>query len=171
MKELKSFIREIPDFPTPCINFKDITPLLQDKYAFKRAIDMLACESAKYSFDKILAIESRGFFFGGALSYKMGLGFVPVRKKGKLPYKKVSYTYSLEYGHDTLEMHEDAVKEGERVLIVDDLLATGGTVNAVINMVEKLKGIVSAAAFLIELDFLEGREKLKSYPIISLIHY
>lgn len=171
MKDLRTYIREIPDFPKPGIKFKDITPLLQDKEAFKFAIDILAQELSSYKFDKIVAVESRGFIFGGALAYRLGVGFIPVRKKGKLPYKTVSYTYQLEYGEDTLEMHEDALKEGEAVVVLDDLLATGGTAKAVINLVKGLKAEVAVIAFLIELTFLNGREKLRGYPVISLIQF
>ena len=169
--DLKSYIREIPDFPKPGIGFKDIMPLLQDKEALKEAIDALYDVVKDKKIDKIAAVESRGFILGGALAYKMGVGFVPVRKKGKLPSKTISYTYQLEYGEDTLEMHEDALAAGEKVLILDDLLATGGTVNAVINMVEQLGGEVSLAVFLIELTFLNGRDKLGNTPVISLIQF
>ncbi len=169
--DLKSYIREIPDFPKPGIGFKDIMPLLQDKEALKEAIDALYDAVKDKKIDKIAAVESRGFILGGALAYKMGVGFVPVRKKGKLPSKTISYTYQLEYGEDTLEMHEDALAAGEKVLILDDLLATGGTVNAVINMVEQLGGEVSLAVFLIELTFLNGRDKLGNTPVISLIQF
>lgn len=169
--DLKKYIREIPDFPKPGIGFKDIMPLLQDKEAFKFAIDSLAQEVKGYNFDKIVAVEARGFILGAALAYKMGVGFIPVRKKNKLPAQTVSYTYQLEYGVDTLEMHQDALIEGESVLVLDDLLATGGTVNAVLNLVQKLKAKVALIAFLIELSFLQGREKLKDYPIVSLIQF
>lgn len=169
--DLKSYIREIPDFPKPGIGFKDIMPLLQDKEALKEAIDALYDAVKDKKIDKIAAVESRGFILGGALAYKMGVGFVPVRKKGKLPSKTISYSYQLEYGEDTLEMHEDALAAGEKVLILDDLLATGGTVNAVINMVEQLGGEVSLAVFLIELTFLNGRDKLGNTPVISLIQF
>ena len=169
--DLKSYIREIPDFPKPGIGFKDIMPLLQDKEAFKEAIDSLYDAVKDCEFDKIIAVESRGFILGGALAYKMGVGFVPVRKKGKLPSKTISYTYQLEYGEDTLEIHEDALAAGERVLILDDLLATGGTVRAAINMVEQLKAEVAAVVFLIELTFLNGRDKIGDYPIKSLIQF
>ncbi|MDP8233739.1 MAG: adenine phosphoribosyltransferase [Candidatus Saelkia tenebricola] len=169
--DLKSYIREVPDFPKPGIGFKDIMPLLQDKEAFRAAIDDLYEMVQGYDFDKIVAIESRGFILGGALANKMGVGFIPVRKKGKLPSEVISYTYQLEYGEDTLEMHEDSLVKGERVLILDDLLATGGTVSAAINMVSQLGASVVLVAFLIELKFLSGREKIKDYPIKSLIQF
>jgi len=169
--DFKSYIREVPDFPKPGIGFKDIMPLLQDKEAFKAAIDALYDAVKDYEFDKIVAVESRGFILGGALAYKMGVGFVPVRKKGKLPSKTISYTYQLEYGEDTLEIHEDALAAGEKVLILDDLLATGGTVGAAINMVKQLQAEVAAVVFLIELTFLNGRDKIGDYPIKSLIQF
>lgn len=171
MMDLKSYIREIPDFPKAGINFKDITPLLQNPEAFKEAVDILAEKVKGFEFSKIMAVESRGFIFASALAYKLGKGFVPVRKKGKLPYKTVSYTYELEYGQDTLEIHEDALEAGEKVLIVDDLLATGGTAEACVRLAEKLSGQVVAIVFLIELTFLKGREKLKDYPVISVIEF
>ena len=169
--DLKKYIREVPDFPRPGIGFKDITPLLQDKEAFKFAIDSLAQKVKGYNFNKIVAVEARGFILGATLAYKMGVGFIPVRKKNKLPAQTISYTYQLEYGRDTLEMHQDALTEGEPVLVLDDLLATGGTVNAVLNLVQKLKAEVSVIAFLVELGFLKGREKLKDYPVVSLIQF
>lgn len=169
--ELRAYIREIPDFPQPGINFKDITPLLQDKSAFRYAIDKLAQELARFQFEKIVAVESRGFIFASALAYKLGVGFIPVRKKGKLPYQTISYTYQLEYGEDTLEMHQDALNEGEQVLILDDLLATGGTLSAVVNLVRELKANISAIAFVVELTFLNGRDKLKEFPLVSLIKF
>ena len=169
--ELKSFIRAIPDFPKKGILFRDITPLLKDKLAFKKAIDMLAAEFKSKKIDVVVAVESRGFIFGATLAHKLGVGFIPVRKKGKLPWKTSSVTYNLEYGTDTLEMHQDAVKPGEKVLIVDDLLATGGTVKATADLVKQLQGKIVGIAFLIELTFLKGREKLKGYAIHSLIKY
>ncbi|MCD6079869.1 MAG: adenine phosphoribosyltransferase [Candidatus Omnitrophica bacterium 4484_49] len=168
---LKSYIREIPDFPKPGINFKDITPLLQNSEAFHQAVDVLAEKVEGFDFDKIMAVESRGFIFASALAYKLNKGFVPVRKKGKLPYKTISYTYQLEYGQDTLEVHEDALQKGDRVLIVDDLLATGGTAEACIQLTHKLSAEVSAIVFLIELTFLKGREKLKDYPVVTIVKF
>jgi adenine phosphoribosyltransferase len=171
MMDLKSYIREIPDFPKSGINFKDITPLLQNPEAFQEAVNILAQKVEGFEFSKIMAVESRGFIFAAALAYKLGKGFVPVRKKGKLPYKTVSYTYQLEYGQDTLEIHEDALQVGEKVLIVDDLLATGGTAEACIRLAEKLSAQVEAIVFLIELTFLKGREKFKNYPVITVIEF
>lgn len=171
MKNLKEFIRDVPDFPKKGVIFKDITPLLKDKRTFKKAIDSLVKRYKNKKIDKIISIESRGFIFGGVLAYKLNCGFVPIRKKGKLPWKTLSVTYDLEYGKDTLEIHCDAVKPGERVLVVDDLLATGGTAKAVIGLVKKFKAKIIGCAFLIELDFLRGRGKLKGYPIFSLLKY
>lgn len=171
LSHLKKYIRDVPDFPKKGIIFKDITTLIKEAGHFKEVIDILAQRYAGKEVDKIVCVDARGFIFGGALAYKLGAGFVPVRKKGKLPYKSIQATYSLEYGTDTIEMHEDAIKEGERILIVDDLLATGGTVGAVIELINKLKGQIVEIAFLIELEFLKGRGKLKGYPVFSLIKY
>jgi len=168
---LEERIRDIPDFPKPGIVFKDITPLLADAEAFRQAVDELAAKFAGSGAAKVLAAEARGFIFGAALAYKMGLGFVPVRKPGKLPYKTTSVTYELEYGTDTLCMHEDAVAPGEKVLVIDDLLATGGTVGGMLQLIAKAKGKVVGIGFLIELDFLDGRAKLGRGPVDALIHY
>jgi len=167
--ELKSYIRDIPDFPKKGIIFKDITPLLKEPKAFKRAVDEIAGEFKTEEIDLVLSVEARGFIFGAAVAYKLGVGLVPVRKKGKLPFKTHAVTYDLEYGQDTLEIHQDAIKKGANMLIVDDLLATGGTTRAVADLVEKLGGKVAGIAFVIELTALNGREKLKGYPIVSLI--
>jgi adenine phosphoribosyltransferase len=169
--DLKACIRNIPDFPKPGILFRDITTLLKDKKAFKQAVDNLANEYKNKKIDKIVAVEARGFILGGVIAHKLGAGFVPVRKKGKLPAKANSVTYDLEYGTDTLEMHHDAIKPNDRVLIVDDLLATGGTVKAVIDLVRQLQGKIIGIAFLIELTDLKGIDKLKDYPVYSLIKY
>ncbi len=169
MNELKQFVRDVPDFPKKGIIFKDITTLLKNGKKFREAVDLFAQELKDKKIDIILSIEARGFIFGSALAYKMGLGIAPVRKKGKLPHKTHSITYDLEYGKDTIEIHQDAFESGARVLIIDDLLATGGTCRAVIDMVEKMGGKIEAIAFLIELTALKGRERLKGYPIISLI--
>lgn len=168
---LKAAIRDVPDFPKPGIVFKDITTLLQDATEFRRSVDLLveACQGRPV--DKIVAIESRGFFFGGAMAHQMGVGFVPVRKPGKLPWKTVGVSYELEYGTDTVEMHSDALSEGEQVLVVDDVIATGGTARAAGELVEKLGAKVSAFVFLVELSFLAGREKLAGHDIVSLIRY
>ncbi|MBI5144167.1 MAG: adenine phosphoribosyltransferase [Candidatus Omnitrophica bacterium] len=169
MKDLKSYIRDIPGFPKEGIIFKDITPLLKDGKKFREAVDAIADEFKGKKIDSILSVEARGFIFGSALAYKLGVGIIPIRKKGKLPFKTHAVTYDLEYGKDTLEIHQDAIGKGDNVLIVDDLLATGGTTRAVIDLVEKLGGKISGIAFLIELTALKGREKLKGYPVISLI--
>ena len=169
--ELKNYIRNIQDYPKAGILFRDITTLLQNKDAFKYAIDKMAEQVESEKIDYIVGAESRGFLIGSALAYKMNTGFIPVRKKGKLPYKTISEEYALEYGTDTLFMHEDAIKKGERVLIVDDLIATGGTALAMIKMVEKLGGIVAVSSFLIELKELNGRKEISKYPVHVLIEY
>lgn len=171
MEDLKSKIRDVPDFPKPGILFKDLTPLLSDVKAFQKIVDTFARRYAEKGIDTIIGIESRGFIFGAPLAYRLDAGFVPVRKKGKLPYKTTSITYELEYGTDTLEIHEDAVHKGSRVLVVDDLLATGGTCGATCQLVEKSGGKVIECAFVVELGFLNGREKLKGQEIFSLIQY
>ncbi len=168
---LEKCIRSIPDFPKPGILFRDITTLLSDKQAFKQAVDLLAAKFKSKKIDVVVAVEARGFILGGAIAHKIGAGFVPVRKKGKLPWKTTSITYDLEYGTDTLEMHHDAIKAGDKVLIIDDLLATGGTVKAVTDLIKQLKGKIVGIAFLIELADLKGREKLKGYPLYSLIKF
>jgi len=168
---LKECIRSIPDFPKPGILFRDITTLLQNGKAFKESLDLLSQEYEGKKIDYVVAVEARGFIFGGALAERLNAGFIPVRKKGKLPWKTKSITYSLEYGTDTLEIHEDALKPECRVLIVDDLLATGGTVKAVADLVETLGGKIVGIAFVIELVDLKGREKLKKYPVVSLIQF
>ena len=171
MEDLKLSIRNIPDFPKKGILFKDITTLLNNKEKFKQVIDILAVRYADKKIDVVAAIESRGFIFGGALAYKLGAAFVPVRKKGKLPYKTLSATYSLEYGEDTIQMHEDAFQPGARVLLIDDLLATGGTMSAAIDLIKKIKGKIIEIAFVIELSDLKGRAKLKDFPIYSMMQY
>ena len=171
MIDLKKYIRDIPDFPKKGIIFKDITTLLSDKDAFREVIDRFVSQYKDKGIDRIVAAEARGFIFGGAIAHALGCGFVPVRKKGKLPYKTIDASYELEYGTDTLYMHKDAIKEGERALVLDDLLATGGTAKALCELVEKLKGEVAEVAFMIELTFLKGRDKLKGYNIFSLIEY
>lgn len=168
---LKDCIRSIPDFPKPGILFRDITTLLQDKHAFKQAVDALSNRYKNKKINIVVAVEARGFILGGAIAHKIGAGFVPVRKSGKLPWKTNSATYELEYGRDTLEMHQDAIKPGGKVLIVDDLLATGGTVRAVTDLVKQQQGKIAGIAFLIELSDLKGKEKLKGYPLYSLIKY
>lgn len=169
--DLKSKIRDIPDFPKEGIIFKDITTLLKDKDAFKKSVDLLAQKFRKARIDLVVGVEARGFIFGAALAYKLNVGFVPVRKRGKLPAKTKSVTYDLEYGQDVLEMHEDAIAPGARVLIVDDLLATGGTVKAVCDLVKSEEGVIAGIAFLVELRFLKGKDKLKDLPVYSVIKY
>jgi adenine phosphoribosyltransferase len=168
---LKDKIRDIPDFPKKGIIFKDITTLLNNRDAFRNTIEMLYDHFKAKNIDQIVAIESRGFIFGGALALKLGTGFIPVRKPGKLPHLTERVTYELEYGKDSLEIHKDAFNRDQRILIVDDLLATGGTAQAVATLVEMLHGKVVGFAFVIELTFLNGREKLKGYDIHSLISY
>ena len=163
-------IRDVPDFPKPGILFKDVTPLLGDGPAFRTVTDLLSEKIAAHKPELIVGIESRGFIFGAALAERLGVGFVPVRKPGKLPFKTTRETYALEYGTDALEMHEDAV-EKRRCLIVDDLLATGGTAAATARLVERQRGRVEGFAFVIELDFLKGRSRLGERPIYSLLHY
>lgn len=169
--ELRAKIREIKDFPTEGILFKDITTLLKDAPAFRYVIDQFAERYRTESVEVVVAVESRGFILGGALAHQLQAGFVPVRKLGKLPGKTIEVEYELEYGRDALAIHEDAIRPGQRVLAVDDLLATGGTMSATLRLVEQLGGHVVGVAFLIELAFLRGREKLKQYPLHSLIVY
>lgn len=171
MEDLKKLIRDVPDFPKPGIVFKDITPLLQNADGLKRVTGILVDRFSGEKIDKIVAVESRGFMFGAPLAFQLGVGFVPVRKNGKLPWTKVSEEYVLEYGTDRVEMHSDAVSPGEKVVIVDDLLATGGTVSAVCKLLEKQKAAIQALAFVVELDFLRGREKLIGRNIFSILHF
>jgi adenine phosphoribosyltransferase len=168
---LEKFIREVPDFPKQGIGFKDITTLLKDAEGFKLAVDQLSEQLKDVKIDAIAVVESRGFPFGSALAYKLGTGLLLVRKPGKLPAKTIRQEYELEYGTDALEIHQDAIQPGQNVLIVDDLLATGGTAMAVAQLVEKLQGKVAAIAFVVELDFLKGREKLAGHKVVSLVHY
>ena len=170
-KELGERIRDVPDFPKPGILFKDITTMLKDGDAFKSSIDGLLAKVKGKQIDVVVGMESRGFIFGAPIAYALGVGFVPVRKLGKLPADVVSVEYDLEYGSATLEMHKDAMKPGSRVLIVDDLLATGGTVAGTIELVKQLKGEIVACAFLIELTALHGRDKLGGYDVVTLISY
>lgn len=171
MDELKRMIREVPDFPKPGILFYDITTLLKDAQGLKTVIDRMSEVFAGQKIDTVIGIEARGFIFAPALAYHLGAGFVPVRKPRKLPASTESISYELEYGTDTLEIHKDAVGQGHRVLIADDLLATGGTAKAVVDLVEKLGGEVAGLSFVIELDFLNGRKRLGDYNICSLLHY
>lgn len=169
--DLKSLVRDIPDFPKKGIVFKDIMPLLGDKDALRYMVDAMFVHFFGKRIDKVVSAEARGFIFGPAVAYHLGAGFVAVRKPGKLPYKTRQVTYDLEYGTDTLTMHEDALKKGDHVLLVDDLLATGGTMAATAELVEQMGGVVMGAGFIIELSFLKGREKLGKYDVFSLIQY
>lgn len=169
--DLRSHIRNIPDFPKKGIVFRDITTLIGDKDVFKYVIDCLKKRYQGKGIDYIVSVESRGFIFGSALAYALGCGITPVRKKGKLPYSTLSVTYDLEYGTDTLEMHKDAFGDNKKILVIDDLLATGGTTSATVDLVRKLGGAILEAAFVIELEFLKGREKIKDVPVFSLIKY
>ena len=171
MEELKKVVREVPDFPKEGILFYDITTLLKDGKAFAKAVDALSERYKGKQIDAVVAIEARGYIFGPAMAYRLGVGFVPVRKPGKLPAKAIQETYELEYGTDTIEMHEDAVEAGQKILVVDDLLATGGTAAAACRLVEKAGGQVVECCFLIELSFLNGRDKLGSREVFSLLKY
>lgn len=170
--ELAALIRDVPDFPKKGILFKDITTLLKEPEAFRIAVDLLAEPFLEDKIDVVVGMESRGFIFAAPLAYKLGAGFVPVRKLGRLPAEAVRVEYSLEYGSNILEMHRDAIEPGQRVLVVDDLLATGGTVLATINLVEQLGGFVAGIGFLVELLFLNGRANLQKYPkVVSILQY
>jgi adenine phosphoribosyltransferase len=168
--DYKKIIRDVPDYPKPGILFKDLTTLWQDSAAFKESIEQLARQYVGKGIRKVVGAESRGFIVGAVAAYILGVGFVPVRKKGKLPAPVISEKYALEYGEAEIEIHKDAIEKGEKVLIVDDLLATGGTCGAIVKLVEKLGGEVVGAAFLVELEFLKGREQIK-VPVFSLIKY
>jgi len=171
MLELGPLIRDIPDFPKKGILFKDITTLLKDARAFKLAIDQLTERVRPFGADLVIGMESRGFIFAAPIAYQLGVGFAPVRKLGKLPGPVISTDYDLEYGTNTLELHADAVSPGQRILIIDDLLATGGTVSATIDLVERLEGVVSAVGFLVELTALKGRARLDGYNVVSIIQF
>ena len=168
---LRDRVRDVPDFPTPGIMFKDLMPLIADPAAFHESIELLTAWARPRSPDLILGAEARGFIFGGALAFALGCGFVPARKPGKLPWDTVAATYDLEYGTDTLEVHADAIGAGARVIVLDDVLATGGTAKAKIDLVEKLGGTVVGALFVIELTFLSGRDRLAGYDVHALIDY
>ena len=169
--QLEQFIRAIPDWPKPGILFRDITPLLSDHTAYLAAVEALVADYRDMAIDYVAAVEARGFIFGSAVAERLKAGFIPVRKKGKLPYKTESVTYDLEYGTDTVEVHVDALEKGSKVLLVDDLLATGGTMGAACQLIEKVGGAVAGISFLIELKDLNGRAKLGSYPISTVITY
>jgi adenine phosphoribosyltransferase len=171
MDSLKALIREVPDFPKPGINFYDITTLLKDATGFKSVIDSLADKYESTPIDVVLGIEARGFIIAPAVAYALDYGFIPVRKQKKLPAERARIEYQLEYGTDVLEIHKDAISPGQNVLIIDDVLATGGTAAAVAKLVETLQGKVAGLGFILELDFLKGREKLGGYEVHSLIHY
>jgi adenine phosphoribosyltransferase len=166
---LAGHLRDVPDFPSPGIVFKDLTPLLGDVDAFRYTVDAIADHAAGLTVDKVVGIEARGFIFAAAVAYRLGAGFVPVRKAGKLPWKTVTETYALEYGTDSLDIHEDAVAAGDTVYIVDDVLATGGTAAATCTLVERVGGRIAGLAFVVELGFLGGRAKLTDHDILSLI--
>ena len=168
---LKALVRTVPDFPKPGILFYDITTLLKDKVGFAKLIDALAAHYIGRKIDLVLGIEARGFIFGPALAYRLNAGFVPVRKPRKLPAPVARVTYELEYGSDTLEIHMDAIAPGQRVVLVDDLLATGGTMEATVKLVKQLGGEIAGLAFAIELDFLKGRERFTEFDVFSLLHY
>lgn len=171
LRKLKDKIRDVPNFPKEGILFKDITTLLQDAQAFRQAVDLMAETYRDKSVELVIGVESRGFIFGGALAYLLNAGFVPVRKEGKLPHQKVSEAYALEYGSAILEIHKDAIKPGQPVVIVDDLLATGGTARATANLVQKLGGKIVGISFLIELEFLKGAESLAEYDVVSHLSF
>jgi adenine phosphoribosyltransferase len=171
MDDLKKLIREVPDFPKPGINFYDITTLLKHPDGLRQTVDALSAEFAGTKIDSVIGIEARGFIFAPALAYHLGTGFVPVRKPKKLPAERASISYDLEYGQDTLEIHRDAIGNGDRVIIADDLLATGGTARAVCDLVEGLGGKIGGLVFVVELEFLPGRKKLEGYDVRSLIKY
>ena len=168
---LKKLIREVPDFPKKGILFYDITTLLKDKVGFARLIDALSANYIGKEIDLVLGMEARGFIFGPALAYRLNAGFVPVRKPGKLPAETLKISYELEYGSNALEVHKDAIRKGERILIVDDLLATGGTAVATAELASGLGAQIAGLAFVVELDFLKGRERLAKYDVFSLLHY
>jgi len=171
MDAVRSAIRDVPDFPKPGVVFKDITPILQDRALFKQVIDALVVRYAPMKIDKVLGMESRGFIFAAPLAAAIGAGFVPLRKFGKLPYTTVAEKYDLEYGTETLEIHEDAIRPGERVVVIDDLLATGGTAEASVKLARRMGGEVMELGFVVELRFLGGRERLAGLPVYSLIEF
>jgi adenine phosphoribosyltransferase len=171
LEQIQALIRDVPDFPEPGIVFKDITPVLADPIAYSTIIDLIVVHFGRGNVDKVVGIEARGFLLAAPVAYHFGAGIVPVRKKGKLPHRTIEEEYALEYGTATLEIHQDGVASGERVLIVDDVLATGGTARAAASLVERIGGKVCGIACLIELDFLHGRERVDAYDLLTLIHY
>ena len=170
-RELKSKLRVIPGWPKKGVNFIDITTLLKDPDAFRSVVQIFSKYFRQKQLDAIVGIEARGFIVGAPVAYELGVPFIPARKKGKLPFKKYSMEYTLEYGAEYVEIHQDSISKGQRVGIIDDLLATGGTAEATVKLVQKMHGIVSGLAFLVELDFLKGRERLSDYDILTLVHY
>jgi adenine phosphoribosyltransferase len=171
LERLRDRIRDVPDFPQPGIVFKDITPLLADEVSFSTVIDAIVAHFGRGTVDKVVGIEARGFIVASPVAYHFGAGFVPVRKAGKLPWEVASEAYTLEYGQETLEIHRDAIRPGERVAIVDDVLATGGTASATARLVERLGGTVHGLAFIVELEFLKGRARLEGYDVLSLLGF
>ena len=171
VEKLKKIIRDVPDFPKKGVLFKDITTLLKDPASFQRTVDLMSHRYVGKGVDVVVGVEARGFIVGAALAYKLGAGVILVRKPGKLPHKTHKASYKLEYGEDSLEIHQDAISPGQKVLIADDVLATGGTVSAVINLVEKMGGQIVECAFLSEIEALKGRSKIKNYPVFSLIKF
>lgn len=169
--DLKKYVALVENYPKPGIKFRDITPLMGNGQAYKYATDKVVEFAKEHNIDLVVGPEARGFIFGCPVSYALGVGFAPVRKPGKLPREVIAYEYDLEYGSNTLCMHKDSVKPGQRVLIVDDLLATGGTIEATVKLIEELGGVVAGLAFLIELEDLKGREKLEGYPVLTLMKY
>jgi len=171
LEQIRSAIRTVPDFPQPGILFRDITPILADAELFRQVIDLLAEKTVDFGAEKVVGIDARGFLFGAAVAYKLGVGLVPIRKKGKLPYKTICYSYALEYGKADMEIHVDAVRPGERIVLVDDLLATGGTAAAAVNLVRELGAKVEAALFFIELADLDGRKHLGDVQVETLVAF
>lgn len=171
IEKLRAAIRDVPDFPKPGIIFKDITPVLQDGALFRSAIDLFKERCRTLEIDKVVCIDARGFLFGSAVAYELGIGLVPIRKKGKLPYRTERAAYTLEYGEAEMEMHIDSVNRGERIVLIDDLLATGGTSASAITLIEKVGGVLIEAQFLIELDFLQGRAKLEPARVVSFLKF
>jgi len=171
IEKLRAAVRDVPDFPKPGIVFKDITPILKDGALFRASIDLFLEKCQGKAIDKIVGIDARGFLFGSAVAYKLGVGFIPLRKKGRLPYKTESAAYALEYGEAEMELHIDAIEPGEKIVLIDDLLATGGTSASAATLIKKVGGDLLEAQFLIELDFLHGRKKLDPTPVVSFLKY
>jgi adenine phosphoribosyltransferase len=170
-EKLRAAVRDVADFPKPGIVFKDITPILKDGALFRAAIDLFLEQCQNKKIDKVVGIDARGFLFGSAVAYELGIGFVPLRKKGRLPYKTESASYTLEYGEAEMELHIDAIERGEKIVLIDDLLATGGTSASAVTLIKKVGGELTEAIFLIELGFLKGREKLAPTPVTSFLQY